>query len=274
MGRPPRGPVLAAPPAMRRLLATLCLVTGLTAILGGVELALAPDGSLIGLPLSLLRYSPFADFLVPGLLLAGVVGVINTLAGILVLARKPAAGGEALVGGVAMATWIGVEIALLRSFHWLHGLYMALAVAIVVVALVYEHRAGMLDVTLRRLARVTTHALIGWAMCAAAMAATLAATNLETALFLHGIAAPVLFVWISSSYFARSTALPPLRAAAVIVGIVALLDLIVVGCFVERSLEMFRSIVGTWLPLLLVFLAIWATGLASTVRGGRLGARP
>lgn len=257
-----------------RLLTTLCLATGLTAILGGVELALAPDGSLIGLPPSLLRYSPFADFLVPGLFLAGVVGVINTLAGVLVLARKPAAGGEALVGGVAMATWIGVEIALLRSFHWLHGLYMALAAAIVVVALVYEHRAGMLDLTVRRLARVTTYAFIGWVSCAAVMAAAIARTNRETALLLHGIATPFLFVWISSSYFARPTAFPPLRAAAVMVGIVALLDLIVVGCFVEHSLEMFGSIVGTWLPLLLVFLAVWTTGLASTASRGGLRARP
>jgi hypothetical protein len=259
---------------MRRLLATLCLFTGLTAILGGTELVLAPDGSLVGLPLSLLRYSPFADFLVPGLLLAGVVGLSNTLAGVLVIAGKPSAGGEALVGGVAMATWIGVEIALLRSFHWLHGVYLAIAAAIVVVALVYEHRAGALDQTVRRLARVTSHAFIGWATCAAAMAAAIAGTNLRTALFLHGIVAPFLFVWISSSYFARPTAFPPLRAAAVMVGIVALLDLIVVACFVEHSLKMFASIIGTWLPLLLVFLAVWATGLASTVHGGRLGAQP
>ena len=258
---------------MRRLLATLCLLTGLTAILGGTELVLAPDGSLIGLSLSLLRYSPFADFLVPGLLLAGVVGVIDTLAGILVLAGKPPAGGEALVGGVAMATWIGVEIALLRSFHWLHGVYIGLSAAIVIVALMYERRAGMLGVTVRRLTRVTAHAFIGWAACAAAMAAAIAGTNLETATFLHGIAAPFLFVWIASSYFARPTAFPPVRAAAVMVGIVALLDLVVVACFVEHSLEMFRSIVGTWLPLLLVFLAVWATGLASTVRGGRLRAQ-
>jgi predicted outer membrane lipoprotein len=238
---------------MRRLLATLCLFTGLTAVLGGTELVLVPDGSLTGLPLSLLRYSPFADFRVPGLLLAGVVGVINTLAGVLVMARKPAAGGEALVGGVAMATWIGVEIALLRSFHWLHGVYIVLAAATVVAALAYERRAGTLDVTVRRLARVTIHALIGWATCAAVMAAAIAGTNLETALFVHGIAAPFLFVWVSSSYFARPTAFSPLRAAAVMVGIVALLDLIVVACFVEHSLDMFRNIAGTWLPLLLVF---------------------
>ena len=172
-----------------------------------------------------------------------------------------------------MAVWIGVEIALVRSVHWLHGVYLALAAATMAVALVYEHRAGKLDVTVRRLARVTTHAFIGWATCAAAMAAAIAGTNLQTALFLHGIVAPFVFVCVSSSYFARPTAFPPLRAAAVMVGIVVLLDLIVVACFVEHSLTMFRSIVGTWLPLLLIFLVVWATGLASTVRGGRLGAQ-
>jgi hypothetical protein len=256
---------------MRRLLATLCLFTGLTSVLGGAELALAPDGSLVGLPLSLLRYSPFTDFLVPGLLLAGVVGAINTVAGVLVLARKPPAGGEALVGGVAMATWIGVELALLRSFHWLHGVYLALAAAIVVVALVHERRAGTVDETVRRLTRITAHAFLGWAACAAVMVVAIAGRNLETALFVRAIAAPFLFVGVASSYFARPTAFPPLRAACVMVGIVALLELIVVACFVERSLATFRSVTGTWLPLLLVFLAVWATGLARSLPGGRLG---
>lgn len=255
---------------MRGLLATLCLFVGLTSIVGGTELVLVPDGSLVGLPLSLLQYSPFTDFLVPGLLLAGVVGGINTLAGVLVLARKPAAGGAALVGGFAMGTWIGVEIALLRTFHWLHAVYLVLASAIVLAAIVHEHRAGTLSATARSLVRISLHAFIGWAMCAAAMGALIAGTNLRTALFLHGVAAPVLFVWVSSSYFARATAWSPLRAALAIVAIVALLDFIVVACFVEHSLAMFGSLLGTWLPLLLVFLAVWTTGLASSVGRGRL----
>ncbi len=255
---------------MRGLLVTLCLFAGLTSIWGGTELVLAPDGSFVGLPLKLLQYSPFVDFLVPGLLLAGVVGAINTLAGILVLARKPAAGGAAIVGGFAMATWIGVEIALLRTFHWLHAIYLAVACTIVLAAVVTEHRAGTLGATSRSLGRITTHAIIGWAMCAAAMGALIAGTNPRTALFLHGVAAPFLFVWIASSYFARPTSWSPLRAALAMAAIVALLDFVIVACFLEHSLAMFRSLLGTWLPLLLVFLAVWATGLASSVRGGRL----
>lgn len=255
---------------MRGLLATLCLFAGLTSIWGGTELVLAPDGSFVGLPPTLLQYSPFTDFFVPGLLLAGGVGAINTVAGVLVLARKPGAGGAAIVGGFAMATWIGVEIALLRTFHWLHAVYLVLACAIVLVAVVEEHRAGTLGATARSLGRITIHGFIGWAMCAAAMGALIAGTSLRTALFLHGVAAPFVFVWISSSYFARATAWSPLRAALAMVAIVALLDFIVVASFLERSLAMFLSVLGTWLPLLLVFLAVWATGLASSVRRGRL----
>src|SRR6516225_3430227 len=84
---------------LRRPLAALCLFAGLTSIAGGAQLILRPDGSIIRAPLSLLDGTPFQDFMLPGLLLAGFVGVSNTLAGALVLARHPLANGATLVAG-------------------------------------------------------------------------------------------------------------------------------------------------------------------------------
>jgi menaquinone-dependent protoporphyrinogen oxidase len=98
----------------RELLAALSLLAGLTAIWGGAELVLSPDGSLMRLPLSLLEHSPFHDFRVPGLLLAIFVGGINTLAGMLVVRRHPRANAEAMVSGPILATWIVIEVLLIR----------------------------------------------------------------------------------------------------------------------------------------------------------------
>jgi len=252
---------------MRRALLTLCLFAGLTCISGGLELVLTPDGSLVGLPLSLLRYSPFADYLVPGLLLAGVVGAASTVAGVLLLARRPAANGASIVAGVALATWISVEMALLRSFHWLHGVYLALAISILVLAMAREARAGLLATTLRSLGRVTIHAFVGWTLCAATMGALLARSNVTMALLVHGLAVPLVFALVSAHYFGRRNAWTPFRTALAFTGLVALLDLVVVASFIQRDLAMFRSAFGTWLPLSLILLTTWATGLASTGTG-------
>src|SRR5579872_5893795 len=57
-----------------RLLTALQLFVGVAAVAGGTLLAAAPDGHLIAADPAVLRNSPFNDYLVPGLLLAVVVG--------------------------------------------------------------------------------------------------------------------------------------------------------------------------------------------------------
>lgn len=258
---------------MVRLLTTLCLFAGLTCIWGGVELALAPDGSMVGLPPSLLRYSPFPDFTIPGLLLAIVVGGANAVAGLMVLARRPTANAAAVVAATALGTWLAVEVVLLRSFHWLHAAFFALALSILAVAAVREARAARLEVTVRSLGRLTVHAIVGWAFCAAIMGRVLATTNLTTAVFVHVLAAPAIFVAVSTSYFSSANAWKPFHAALSFVALTALLDLVIVACFVEKSLAMYGSVPETWLPLAAVFCVTWATGIASSARGVPRGTR-
>jgi len=65
----------------RRALVALELVTGVTGLVGGVLLAAAPDGSLLRADPATLAGSPFSDWRVPGVLLAGLVGGGFLLAG-------------------------------------------------------------------------------------------------------------------------------------------------------------------------------------------------
>lgn len=64
-----------------RALVTLELVTGAAALAGGALLAAVPDGALLRADPAVLAGSPFADWRVPGLLLAGLVGGGFLLAG-------------------------------------------------------------------------------------------------------------------------------------------------------------------------------------------------
>jgi len=87
-------------------------------------------------------------------------------------------------------------------------------------------------------------------------------TTIETALILHAFAAPVVFMAVSLAYFRRLNSWSPLRTAALFLGTVVAMDVFVVALFVERSFAMFGSILGTWLPFVLIFLSTWWTGIA------------
>jgi len=58
-----------------KVLIFLHLFLGLNGLAGGGALMLAPDGRLLQMPLTALAPSPFADFLIPGLLLFLFLGV-------------------------------------------------------------------------------------------------------------------------------------------------------------------------------------------------------
>jgi menaquinone-dependent protoporphyrinogen oxidase len=145
--RPEPVPVSRPP---RWLLATLCLVTGLTAIAGGMLLVARPDGALIHMPTSTLAHSPFSTFLVPGLLLLLAVGVSNTAAGLLMLRDALRANESAFAAGAVLLGWIVTEMVMLRTIHPFQVVYCAAAVIIMNEALRRRARDRS-DVT-RRLA--------------------------------------------------------------------------------------------------------------------------
>ena len=80
-GRAARLPALRRPGPARRALVALELVTGVAGLAGGVPLAAAPDGSLLRADPATLVGTPFTDWRVPGVLLAGLVGGGFLLAG-------------------------------------------------------------------------------------------------------------------------------------------------------------------------------------------------
>jgi hypothetical protein len=238
----------------------LCLFTGLTALWGGLELVWRPDGSLVGLPFSLLERTAFRDFLVPGLLLAGFVGGINALAGVLLLRRHPRADSEAMVSGAVLATWIIVEVLLIRHVHWLHGVYLTLGLAISGIAVLRERRTGELESTTRAVARLVSHVFVGWVAYRVTTVTLLATTSAGAALLVHALAAPLVFVGVAKSYFRSRYAWAPIRAAVLFAVLVGMFDLVVVANFIERSLATFQSFVGSWLPLCLIASTTWIVG--------------
>jgi len=116
---------------------------------------------------------------------------------------------------------------------------------------------------------LTMHAFVGWALCAATIGIAMGLTTKQNALFIHLTLAPIFFVVISLNYFKKYNHLTPLRTALVFVSFVIVVDFFLVGLLFLRSLEMFSSLLGTWIPFLLIFLSTYLSGLATNYRRAR-----
>ena len=114
---------------------------------------------------------------------------------------------------------------------------------------------------IKKITIILAHALIGWALCGAMMGIGLATMPLEDALIVHALAAPVFFTGISLVYFQKFNYTTPFQTALIFVGFVMAMDFFVVALLINRSLDMFASLLGTWIPFALIFAATYLRGV-------------
>ena len=107
---------------------------------------------------------------------------------------------------------------------------------------------------------VLAHAFVGWFLCAATMGIGMAVTTLQTTLIVHAVGAPIFFALVSLVYFRRFHHTAPLLTAVIFVGFVMVVDFFLVALLINRSLAMFGSWLGTWLPFVLIFGSTLLTG--------------
>jgi hypothetical protein len=103
-------------------------------------------------------------------------------------------------------------------------------------------------------------ALVLWGACGGVIAIGRRLWSQETTLRVHLVAAPVFAFLVAAAHRELAPAFDPLLRAAAITAIVMLLDALVVAPLFERSYAMFRSVIGTWLPFVAIFLAAWTAG--------------
>lgn len=123
-----------APRGIRIPLLVLTWFNLVSAVAGGVALASGAMAAF-GLPAELLEGSVFPDYLVPGLLLAGVVGGTQLLPLIAYRARRELAWGLFAVAGFGMMIWIFIETGIIRGQSGLQLGYFASGLAQVVLVL-------------------------------------------------------------------------------------------------------------------------------------------
>jgi len=90
--------------------------------------------------------------------------------------------------------------------------------------------------------------------------------SIENALIVHAIGAPIFFTILSLVYFNKFNYTTPLQTALIFVSFVIIVAFFVVALLVNRSLEMFASLLGTWIPFALIFTSTYVTGMLTVRR--------
>jgi len=115
---------------------------------------------------------------------------------------------------------------------------------------------------------ILAHAFVGWALCTATMLIGMATMTIDNALIVHAIGAPIIFTLVSLVYFNKFNYTSPIFTALIFVSFVIVVDFFLIALAINRSLEMFASPLGTWIPFALIFASTYITGLL-TVRNSK-----
>jgi hypothetical protein len=107
--------------AAYRALVVVSLFHAASAVGGGIGMVVA-DG--LSMPKSLLADSPFSTYLLPGLILAVVVGGTQTMASVRLLRHDRSAFLWSAVAGFGMVIWIIAEIGFLHVLSWSQMIYV------------------------------------------------------------------------------------------------------------------------------------------------------
>lgn len=123
---------------------------GLSALLGGGALAAWPSGKMLRLPVTVLEGSGFTDFLLPGLILYGAVGVMNLLATYCVARGEDGSEFISFIAAAALMLWLGVQTLTLNVSHPMQWVYAAIGILLLVDAVLPGHgEAGLKPVVVR-----------------------------------------------------------------------------------------------------------------------------
>src|SRR5687767_12834485 len=116
----------------------LLLFNGLNAIGSGWFLMTDPTGVTLGMSTVFLEHSPFNNFLIPGIILFVAIGLFSIAAAVFAILRSVYYAKLVFFQGIILTGWIIIQMMLLRRTNFLHILFGAIGILLVVFGIVLE----------------------------------------------------------------------------------------------------------------------------------------
>jgi hypothetical protein len=101
---------------------------GLGAVICGAMLIVVPAGTLLHFPPDTLKGTPFANFLVPGIILFLVIGIGQLAGGLLTIRKHRFSGYLGAVLGFGLMIWIFVQVNMIGGRDILQYCYFTVGV--------------------------------------------------------------------------------------------------------------------------------------------------
>ncbi len=118
--------------AINTIITLLLLFNGPGAIYGGGAMILQPDGSILQFPPGMLDGSPFSNYMVPGIVLFCVIGLISLFLLLQFFFRKRYEAKPIMTNGVLVIGWIIIQVLMIRTFSYLQLVIIATGVLLVI----------------------------------------------------------------------------------------------------------------------------------------------
>lgn len=136
-------------PVLLKILIFLVIFQSVSGLTGGIGLTFSPSGESIQMPISLLDKTPFNNFLIPGLFLLTVLGVLPAVLGYALIAEPKWKLPDklniynnfhylwsfSLYLGLILVSWIIIQVYLIGGGHIFQLIYGLLGVLILLIAL-------------------------------------------------------------------------------------------------------------------------------------------
>lgn len=117
---------------LKAIAGLLLLINGVGALCGGGGLMAYPDGSGLGMPLSMLRHTPFVDFLLPGIILFVANGLCSLAVLAALLFKHKYYPWLVIAQGAVLMGWIVIQVGMIQGVHLLHWLFGGIGLVLVV----------------------------------------------------------------------------------------------------------------------------------------------
>ena len=131
------------------LLWLIVLYQAVSGLFGGAALIYDPQGHIFNMPVFVLNGSPFEDYLIPGIILFVLLGIVPlvTLYGLIrpqkmkflnflnVYSDQAWSWTYSLYTGIMLIIWMDVQIMVIGGGHFLQTIYAFVGVAIVIITL-------------------------------------------------------------------------------------------------------------------------------------------
>lgn len=114
--------------------------------------------------------------------------------------------------------------------------------------------------TITKIIIIALHSFTGWILCGATFRFSNHFLSIETTLVIHTYTVPVIFMILSNIYFRKFNYTTPIITATIFLTFTIVMDFFVVALFLNENFDMFKSIIGTWIPFALIFMSTYIAG--------------